>query len=75
LKKKILCIFGGISPGVETKEKITLRMDGMKELTAVENFVPVFGDDFIFVVRFDDILKFWVFNFGQKNKYHTLDYV
>jgi hypothetical protein len=39
----LLCIFGGISPGVETKGKSTIRVDGMKELTAVENFVSVFA--------------------------------
>jgi hypothetical protein len=37
-------------------------------------FILPEGDDFIFVVRFADILKFWVFNITQKNTYHTLEW-
>jgi hypothetical protein len=57
---------------------------GFKQYTPKKNCILVtnpcshngiYGDDFIFVIRFDDILKFLVFNFAQKNIYHTLNYV
>jgi hypothetical protein len=44
-------------------------------LRAIFGDLCVYGDDFIFVVRFDDILKFWIFNFAQKKLYSILDYV